>query len=303
MSLRIIIAIIVLIILLAPVHSPAGMDVLSEGELSLVIAGAGVSVEISGSTARIMADSFYVWDTTDHNLTTPEIEFNKIEFNDIVIDDGGGGFSFDTPAGNPLSIDVGADASGGTIIRISGGEAAHLFIPFFGIPVPCVASLFSSGSEPRYYSAGGIVFCDQDIGGLYMDSVAWRDEIVNIGAHGGVDFDYAGRLDIGEFRYAYNTLPASLAASGIHLAGSAAGAPDSPSAWEFTGPFKVGDISNNPATIDVGTDSSDRTSLLLSLPMQGCLRVENVNFDGTDFGPCAIDGIVVHRLQVQIPGS
>jgi hypothetical protein len=172
-----------------------------------------------------------------------------------------------------------------------------------------VASLFSSGSEPRYYRTGSLVFCDQDLGSLSMDRFTRRDEILNIGSHGGVDFDYASRLDIGELRYTYNTTPTSLTVSGIHLAGSATPAlgpgdpPGDPTAWVFTDTFKVGDISNNPATIDVGTDANDKTSLLLTLPMQGCLRVEKVDFGGVDFGPCAIDGITVHKLQIQMPGS
>jgi hypothetical protein len=312
-NLRIIIAFIIPLIFLSPIRSTAAMEVLSEVELSRLVAGAGVDIDIKGSGARITLDSFYVWDTTDHDPATPEIDFNKIEFNNIVIDDGAGGyFSFDTPAGKPITIDVGTGASGKTILRISGGYASALFvtlpisdiIPFNPLGgIMGVASLFSSGSEPRSYRAGSLVFCDQDLGSLLMDRVIRSDESLNIGAHGGVDFDYTGRLDIGELRYTYNTAPQSLTATGIHLAESAAGAPENPAAWVFTGAFKVGDISNNPATIDVGTNSSDRTSMFLNLPMQGCLRIENVNFGGVDFGPCVIDGITVHRLQIQMPGS
>lgn len=315
MSLKIIIAFIILLIFLYPIRSSAAMVVLSEVELSRLIAGAGVSVDIKGS-ARITVDSVYITDTDPAHDP-----WHKIEFNDIVIDDGaGGGFSFDTPAGMPITIDVGADASGRTIVRISGAEFFVSFFPplisnifpFNLVPllgIPAAVPFLSSGSEPRYYRAGSIVFCNQDLGSLYMDRITQKDTILNIGAHGGVDFDYASRVDIGEFRYTYNTTPQSLKAIGIHLAGSATGAlddPSDPSTWEFTGPFKVGDLFSNPvnpATIDVGTNSSGKTSLFLNLPMQGCLRVEKVEFGGTDFGPCAIDGITVHRLGIQIPGA
>ncbi|MBW2597008.1 MAG: hypothetical protein JRC93_13785, partial [Deltaproteobacteria bacterium] len=143
-------------------------------------------------------------------------------------------------------------------------------------------------------------------GSLYLNDITQTDEVLNIGAHGGIDFDHTSKIDIGSLQYTYSTIPTSLTATDIHLAGSAAGAPEDPTAWSFTGPFKVGDISNsNPATIDVGTnETTGKTSLFLNQPMAGCLRVENVNFGGKDFGPCAIDGITIHRLQIQImPGA
>jgi len=31
--------------------------------------------------------------------------------------------------------------------------------------------------------------------------------------------------------------------------------------------------------------------------------VENVDFGGNQFGPCAIDGMTVHHLGIQIPGN
>jgi len=34
------------------------------------------------------------------------------------------------------------------------------------------------------------------------------------------------------------------------------------------------------------------------VPIQGSLRVENVNFGGNDFGPIAIDGINAHRMSL-----
>ena len=62
----------------------------------------------------------------------------------------------------------------------------------------------------------------------------------------------------------------------------------------------IGDTYNTPATIDVATDSSNNTSLSLSLPMSGTVRVADVNFGGQDFGPIAIDNIQFHRLNVKI---
>ena len=38
----------------------------------------------------------------------------------------------------------------------------------------------------------------------------------------------------------------------------------------------------------------------LRLSMTGSIRFENVDFNGTDFGPGAIDGLEVHRLELQL---
>jgi hypothetical protein len=254
----------------------ARMTAMTDSELSQAGAGGGISVDILQSGLWIAMDSFRIEDT-DHDPR------HKLELNKIVIDGPAGYFLLDTPSGNPIAIDVGADASGRTIVR----------------------RVFSEYTHPIYFTVEDFRFCEQPLGSLYMDSVTQNNVALNVRAHGGVDFDYTNRLDIAALRYAYNTAPQSLTALGVHLAVSADGAPADPAAWAFTGAFKIGDISANPATMDVGADAgTGKTSMLLNLPMQGCLRVEKVTFGGNDFGPCAIDGINVHRLQVQLtPGD
>jgi hypothetical protein len=291
MNLKIIIVFIMLpFVFLLSIHpagfcaSSAAMMVLSEAELSSVYAGAGIDIDIKGSGVRLTMDSYYFSDTTDHNPATPEIDYNLFEFNNIVVDDGAGGyFQINTPEGKPITIDIGTDAYGDTIEQLD----------------------FLWQYEQMYLAIGNLRFCDQDLGSLYIDNFSQTDTAVNIGAHGGVDFDYASRIDMDGIRYVYNTVPQSLVESGIHLAGSATGDPATPGDWAFIGPFKIGDIYNNPATIDVDTSvSTGKTSVFFNLPMQGCYRVDNVALGGVDFGPIAIDGITVHRLQIQLlPGS
>ena len=73
-----------------------------------------------------------------------------------------------------------------------------------------------------------------------------------------------------------------------------------PHTWTYSGPFKIGDIAGaNPAQIDIGTDASGVTSVRYELPMAGSIRVEDVNFGGSDFGPLALDGLTVHHLAIQ----
>lgn len=112
-----------------------------------------------------------------------------------------------------------------------------------------------------------------------------------------------------------NTLAAeynALTFSGIHLAQIFTGVSDDPrypATWVFSGNFTIGDLFNtvasNPAALDVLTVNDPTSSLngktisLVDLPMSGVFRVADVELGGTDFGPCAIDGIDIHKLQVQ----
>jgi hypothetical protein len=64
----------------------------------------------------------------------------------------------------------------------------------------------------------------------------------------------------------------------------------------------LGIFDNDPARFDVITETINNTThVILDLPMTGTLRIEDLAFGGEDFGPCAIDGIKVHRLSVEIP--
>ena len=148
---------------------------------------------------------------------------------------------------------------------------------------------------------------NQDLGSLDINHITEGPSRWRIGAHSGgscgIDFDYITKVDINHVIYTYNTAPATLDIGGIHLAQSATGAPNNPGAWAFSGSFGIGDLGAStptPATIDVGTDASGNPSMQMNLPMTGTIRVEDVTFGGTDFGPSAIDGITVHHLNVQM---
>jgi hypothetical protein len=157
-------------------------------------------------------------------------------------------------------------------------------------------------------SADHVIFCDQDLGSMDLGVIHKPSFALYLSDHqaSGIDFEYDAALDMDAFRYTYNTTPESLNLSGIHLSGSATGAPEDPASWTFTGNFQVGDMFNaNPATFDVGSFTDPDTgnqlaAVALNLPMQGTIRVEDVHFGTSDFGPCAIDGLKVHRLQVLI---
>ncbi len=57
-----------------------------------------------------------------------------------------------------------------------------------------------------------------------------------------------------------------------------------------TDPFKIG--------IKPGVDLG---GAYLDLPMEGSLHIEDTVFDGSDLGPCAVEGIKVHYFKVRPP--
>lgn len=253
----------------------AQMQELGDDQLSLVSARSGITLSVRDSAMRYTNESIWIGDT-DHDPA------HLIKFNEVSVDDGAGGyFSFSTPGLDPITIDVGTDGFGKTV----------------------VALFLTDHTYPRTISVGNIDFCDQDIGGLSIEEMTITDNQVYIGAHGGIDLEDSMRLDIENIRYAYNTSE-ELTFSGITLAGSFAGSPEDPTAWVSSGKFQLGDMTgDNPVTCDVGTNAAGKTALLINMPMQGSLRVEGVSFGGSDFGPCAIDGIRVHHLNMLIsPG-
>jgi hypothetical protein len=123
-----------------------------------------------------------------------------------------------------------------------------------------------------------------------------------LGAHdgGGIDWEYGTRLSIDTLRLTYNDLNESLAANGIHFGLHDAGDPADPSTWQMTGLFQIGAIAEGaPATFDVGQGEDGMVAVTMNMPMRGSLRVESLQWGGSDFGPMAIDDIQVHRLTVR----
>ena len=143
----------------------------------------------------------------------------------------------------------------------------------------------------------------------------------------GFDFQYNFQMTIDKIAYTYNDSCNRLEIGPTYIGGSfadlAGDDPRFPSTWKPNqatavdfGEFQIGDlfgdiatgIYSNPAGFDVGecdldctdTDLTVYGALNINLPMQGSLRFESATFDGTDFGPGAIDGLQVHRLNLYL---
>ncbi|MFZ3209549.1 MAG: DUF6160 family protein [Geobacteraceae bacterium] len=277
---RILVSVITICPLLCAIPAHARMEMIGDDQLAGITAQSGLSIFTDiKSTLTLGNIKFSDTDAPPH----------WIELQGFTIDDGfGGPFNATTASDSPITFDVVTLPSGKTVVVITD----------------------SSQTQPRYYSAQSIVFAGQPVGSLRVGPVNMGPSTIYLGGHAnggeGVDFQYSTKLDIGSLQYTYNTLPSAFTLSGVHLSatGTAAddGAPETPAAWNMKGDFKVGDmapLTYNPATFDVSTSTtSGKTSIYMNLPMQGSLRIEDVNFGGTSFGPIALDGINVHRLAV-----
>ena len=265
----------------SPDEGTAAMRPLGDGELSAVTGRAGVSFNMD-LAVQVTMDSYKISDSS----SSP----NWIVLKGFTIDNGSGGaFNLTTSDAacniTPITMDIATEASGRTTLVI----------------------VDSSRMSPRFYSVDDLIFAGQELGSLRVGPVVEGASTLRIssaapGSASGVEFEYKTRIDIGSFRYAY-TPSSALSLSGVHLFGSASGAPElDPAGWGMSGSFQIGDLTSatpNPATFNVGTDQSGISSTTMNLPMQGSLRVEELSFGSTSFGPMAIDGIDVHRLQMR----
>jgi hypothetical protein len=276
---------------------------MGDSELDAIQAQMGVSIWMKDVTYTVGMDSFKYVDTDTGNA---------FELKNVLLD--GGPTSLPnvtniygmTYSPSAMWFDSGDKAMTRDVITVASGPIAGKTLFVEDAP---------TWDEKIYMQASNVVFAGQDLGSLNIDNITVNDpnsgQHLMVGGHGGVDFEVGFDRKIGNIQYVYNTTPESLEFQGVHLTKTAAGDPTNPSTWTFNGQFTIGnELGGNPATFDVETITSPthpfygKTVLDLSLPMQGSIRIDKVAFGGTDFGPIAIDGIVVHRLHVYlVPGS
>ncbi len=268
--------------LFCPGSAFARMEAVDDARLDTVSAGIGFSFFVKDITFSWSADKYAYTDTDTGS---------SVEFNNLTLHDGSGGPVFFDSGDEPLSFDI---------FTLSNPLSPLFGKTFFAVTVPQWNQLYHT-------SVDNLVFCDADLGRLDMGNINKPYSACFFSGHGdGLDFEIDFQRDIEETVYTYNDSGDSLSISGTFFSGSAAGAPESPADWNFDGSFTLGDINNgSPATLDVITlDSNGVTSAIINLPARGTMRIENVQLNGTGFGPCAIDGINVHRLSIMVkPGN
>ncbi len=265
----------------------ARWEEMDDAAMEQVAAEAGISIEFTTMGCLGAMESLRLTDTDTGNA---------IEFKDVRLHDGAGRpFTLRT-AGEAITIDVLGPGDPAN----PAGEATTL-----SIQVPALGQM-------KTIDVGQVVFCGREIGRLHAGNIAMPESYLYLSGHGGLDGEFGLAAGIDHLTYTYNEsapTPGRLDFGGLHLAGdftaNPADDPADPGTWSPVGEFRIGDLSaGRPAGLDIVTPEGGGPSYLsFNLPARGSLRVENIAFGSNSFGPCAIDGIQVHRLTLRLPAD
>lgn len=152
-------------------------------------------------------------------------------------------------------------------------------------------------------------FKDADFGSLYLSGVGPETAAfyaTPLGAHdgypgnSGIGFQAETRSVLDEFEWTYNQEEERFFLGGLQLAGSF-DADNIPQ-----GRFSIGDIDARdehdgalaPASFQVLEDAEGRGFVRMNLPMEGSIRVDDVEMGGHSLGPIMIEDMSVHHLEV-----
>ncbi len=264
---------------------PADMRALDDNDMAAIDGAAGLSMALNNIAFYLQADKYSYTDTDTGN---------RLELGHLILSNGQGG-PVTIQAGNvdtnndglmsPLTLDV---------ATISDPQS-----PVYGKAVAVFQALDWLQEVDLHVEE--LRFCGQELGRLDIGVIHRPSFYWIAGAHdSGVDFEYGAQISVDALRLTYNSQNENLTLSGLHLASQAAGLPEHPDQWQLDGMFQIGALyEGQPATFDVGRDEAGLVAMEINLPMRGCLRVEKIQWAGQDFGPMAIDGIQVHRLNVR----
>ena len=180
--------------------------------------------------------------------------------------------------------------------------------------------------DPDYPTAG--TAAPVDLGSFYMGLIDMPRfyYYTSVPVEGtGFDYQFNFQMTIDRIAYAFNdncdTLEIGPTYIGESFADLAGDDPRFPGTWKPNqatpldfGEFQIGDLFgdissgeySNPAGFNVGECDLDGTTgpdpvlggLQITAPMEGSIRFESAEFDGIDFGPGAIDGMQIHRLEL-----
>ena len=266
----------------------AEMKPVTSDELETI--NAGLSLDFRILNSRILMSSDCITATSfDSGL------LNTLEIKDISIDNGmGDGFSLDTPDDIPIRLELVPEA---------GVNFTQLFL--FEIP-----DLSTYGDLP-HLKLQNISINETDLGSLYVNKIAmqkfiFRTGFSNSGPANRLSFGDIGiSSNIEEITYSASSLSESedFSIKDIYFSGTSTGDPENPDTWEFSGPFMFGDISEQPVNIDIMQDVLSGNALQINIPANGNIRVKDIRSGNRSFGPCAIDGIKIHSMSIDIPGS
>lgn len=307
------------VVVLSAVYVPA-MEKMSSGELSDVVAGAGVSIYMD-MPVKIDAD-YIQYKCTDNN--------NSIILDNVSLDNGSGGYrqlngavALDAATANVPAhyefLQTGTSGGAWTSIPASNKSWLSLLLPDY---------------SDFYLKIGQINYCGTNLGSLSLENGSLDGfHFYLSGARptmNEIQYEIGLRLGADRLKYVYGTGPNDFVGfEGFNLAGLFYVGPQVPgsgyvpgsdlpgynnpnkvftaseinintAAWQSTGTFNIGSIRDNPAKFNIYTQNGV-TQLALNVTGSGSIRFDNVFFGGRTVGPSAIDGIRLHFFAMRWP--
>ena len=274
-----------MLVWLSAVRLPADMQALDDSDMAAIDGAAGLSIGLGDIAFFLQTDNLSYVDTDTGN---------RLELDHLTISNGQGGPATFQAGNVDTNNDGLMSALTLDVLTVSDPQS-----PVYGKALAVFQALDWLQEVDLHVEE--LRFCDQELGRLDIGVIHRPSFYWVVGAHDdGLDFEYGAQISVDTLRLTYNIQNENLTFSGLHLASQAAGLPENPGQWRLDGMFQIGALyAGQPATFDVGRDGAGLVAIEMNLPMRGCLRVENVQWAGQDFGPVAIDGIQVHRLNVR----
>ncbi|GAB6163446.1 hypothetical protein JCM12298_26060 [Desulfothermus naphthae] len=281
--------------ILLPFNSIARMIKLSERAMEKVIGQAGVSIGVSDYKVYRNYEYIGYKDTDSNDGVNGTIFLNNVEIMETL------------STGN---VDTnGDDRRTGIAIDV-----------FQNTDDVLMTSFTADDFDHRFdFYVNSISFCGKEIGSLNIDEIHPYSQRLYMSGHSnstGVDFQYNLALETTNFNYNYqfneNNTPQykSLHFDKFYMVKTFTDNPNDdpsdPSTWQPSGQFQFGDMNPygestyDPGTLDAGVDpDTNLAQILVTLPMEGSIRISNFQVGDINFGPIAIDGIHVHRMNIR----
>jgi len=260
---------------LVPMGQGHALEPLSRAEMDTVRGRSGVSLALGEVSMYRHRASWEYQDTA---------QGNSLLLRNLVYSDGEGGpFRIHTPEGMYLDIFESSDQEG-------------------------VFSLLAPAWEQNIFlDAEELVFCGQDLGSLKAHLLRPEEfslYLSPLDTGVGLQLDTRARLDSAEWVYNQNGDSVSLV--DLCLAESFDGQPKNPGEWQPQGRFSLGgglapdSNGGSVAEMHVLQDDQGRGLIRLNMPMRGSVRLKELKVGGRDMGPVVVDGLRVHRLEVDL---
>jgi hypothetical protein len=275
---------LILLILLSPLSASA-MEPLGEAEMGKVHGRSGIAIMATNATIYAERGKWGYEDTTNASNrirfadSTSYSRFNSLEPLTLRILENGGGLTL-----------VALEALAGD------GESAW--------------DMRLSHNSTDYDFAG------QDLGSMHLEGMSSEEfalyatpsEALDGVDRNGIALQLETRTAVQELLWSYQTGDSNTDAfrlGGIHLAGSFEnGEPQGLFSVGELDPYDESGVALDPAVIQVRQDDQGQAFVRMSLPMEGSMRVKDVEVGIHDnLGPIRVDGMDVHHLQLDFKPS